>query len=68
MKLGKREGISKHRQSQNIGLITTVKIEKKRKKTTKKTNISTCVSLAILNNVTSFLSSKQVEVLEHTNT
>lgn len=55
MKLGKREGISKHRQSQNIGLITTVKIEKK--KTTKKTNISTCVSLAILNNVTSFLSS-----------
>ena len=39
MKLGKREGISKHRQSQNIGLITTVKIEKK--KTTKKTNIST---------------------------
>lgn len=42
MKLGKREGISKHRQSQNIGLITTVKIEKK-KKTTKKINISTCV-------------------------
>lgn len=31
MKLGKREGISKHRQSQNIGLITTVKIEKKKK-------------------------------------
>ena len=30
MKLGKREGISKHRQSQNIGLITTVKIEKKK--------------------------------------
>lgn len=40
MKLGKREGISKHRQSQNIGLITTVKIGKK-KKTTKKTNVST---------------------------
>lgn len=56
MKLGKREGISKHRQSQNIGLITTVKIGKK-KKTTKKTNISTWVSLAIPKNVTSFLSS-----------
>ena len=32
MKLGKREGISKCRQSQNIGLITTVKIGKKKKK------------------------------------
>ena len=52
MKLGKREGISKHKQSQNIGLVTTVE----KKKTTKKTNISTWVSLAILNNVTSFLS------------
>lgn len=31
MKLGKREGISKCRQSQNIGLITTVKIGKKKK-------------------------------------
>lgn len=31
MKLGKREGIPKCRQSQNIGLITTVKIEKKKK-------------------------------------
>lgn len=30
MKLGKREGISKHRQSQNIGLVTTVKIGKKK--------------------------------------
>lgn len=57
MKLGKREGISKHRQSQNIGLITTVKIGKKKKQTTKKTNISTWVSLAIPKNVTSFLSS-----------
>lgn len=56
MKLGKREGISKCRQSQNIGLITTVKIGKK-KKTTKKTNVSTWVSLAIPKNVTSFLSS-----------
>lgn len=31
MKLGKREGISKCIQSQNIGLITTVKIGKKKK-------------------------------------
>ena len=37
MKLGEREGISKHKQSQNIGLVTTVE----KKKTTKKTNIST---------------------------
>lgn len=36
MKLGKREGISKHRQSQNIGLITTVKIGKKKKKLPRK--------------------------------
>ena len=52
MKLGKKEGISKHKQSQNIGLVTTV--EKKKKLPRKQT--STWVSLAILNNVTSFLS------------
>lgn len=38
MKLGKREGISKHsRQSQNIGLVTTVKIGKKKKLPRKQT-------------------------------
>lgn len=36
MKLGKREGISKCIQSQNIGLITTVKIGKKKKKLPRK--------------------------------
>lgn len=69
MKLGKREGISKHRQSQNIGLITTVKIGKKKKnyqENKHKYLSKSCYSKEC--NIFPKFYKQQVEVLEHTNT